>query len=298
MARIGLHGTQEDARGAAGRAVDGASDALRGQARRHSQTLVRFARAGYTAKGIVYLVIGAFAALAAAGAGGGATDSSGALRAIGDNAGGRVLLLVMGVGLMGYALWAAIASALDAEDRGHEPKGLALRIGLAVRGLFYGALGLEAVRLSMGAAAAASGGSDAQHWTARLLQHEGGRWVVMAAGLGVIGYALYQLWVGARKNLRRKLHIPPRESGVHGWVMPLARFGIVARGVVFGGIGWLILRAGMEREASRAGGIAESLATLSAAAAGPFLPGAVAIGLMAYGVWQLANARYREFDVT
>lgn len=298
MARIGLHGMQDDARGAAGRAVDGASDALRGQARRHSETLARFARAGYAAKGIVYLVIGAFAVLAATGSGGGATDSSGALRAIGDNAGGRWLLLLMGIGLMGYALWAVIASALDAEDRGSEPKGIALRVGLAVRGLFYGALGLEAVRLFMGDASSSSGGSDAEHWTARLLQHDGGRWVVMAAGLGIIGYALYQLWVGARKNLRKKLHIPPRDSGVHGWVMPLARFGIVARGVVFGIIGWLILRAGMEREASRAGGIAESLATLSQAAYGPLLLGVVAVGLMAYGVWQLANARYREFDVT
>lgn len=302
MARIGLHGMSATQRGTShvahdeGRPAPG-TDTLRRHAARHSRELARFARAGYAAKGIVYIVIGVLAVLAATGHGGGATDTRGALRVLSDHAAGHWLLLLIGVGLLGYALWAVIAAALDAEDRGAEPKGVALRVGLAVRGLAYGALGLEALRLFTGNPTR-SDGNGAQHWSARLMTHGWGHWVVTLAGVGVIGYACYQVWVGARKDLQKKLRLPPAEAEVGGWAVRLARFGLIARAVVFAVIGWLLVRAGMTRDAAQAGGIDESLSTLARASYGPVLLGVVATGLVAYGVWQLANARYREIRVT
>ena len=257
--------------------------------------IVRLARVGYAAKGVVYLVIGALAIMAAVGPSGGTTDSRGALSVIGDRPFGRVLLLVIGLGLVGYTLWALIAAAMDAEDRGGDVKGIALRLGMAGRGLLYGALGVTALLMASGSSGSGGGGTD--RLTARLMSAPFGRWLVAGAGAAIAGYALYQFWRAFHKDLRKRLHLAEAGPGAAAWVLRLARFGIAARGVVFLLIAWFLVQAALSHDASRAGGIADSLATLARQPYGPILLGVVAAGLVAYGVWQLANARYREMPV-
>lgn len=266
------------------------------QARRHGRWIARLARAGYAAKGIIYLVIGGLAVRAAMGTGGGATDSSGALSTIGDGTGGRALVLLMGVGLAGYALWAIIAGFVDADDRGDDAKGMALRAGQMLRGAAYGLLGVEALRL---AAKAGSGGSGdgAEHWTARALELPWGRALVGVAAAGVMAYAVYQLWRGARKDLQKRLRVGGADPQVLTFVVRLARFGIIARGVVFLIIGWFFAKAAWQSQAQEAGGIRDSLLTIASQPYGRALLAVVAAGLIGYGVWQLANAKYREINV-
>lgn len=273
-------------------AVESAQNEVAAQARPHAAWIVRLARAGYAAKGIVYLVIGGLALKAALGSGGGATDSGGALQTINASAGGRVLLVLMGVGLIGYALWAVLSAFLDAEDRGGEPKGIALRIGQAARGLIYGALGVEALALSIGNGGS-GGGDGAEHWSARVLALPWGHLLLGAIAVSIIGYAIYQVWRGAHKNLHKRLRIGS-DPAVLRWIIPLARFGIIARAVVFFLIGWFLMKAARASNAQAAGGIGESLGSL---ASQPILLGVVAAGLVGYGVWQLANARYRVMRV-
>ena len=257
--------------------------------------IVRLARLGYLAKGVLYLVIGGLAALAAIGSGGKTTGSHGALAVIGGSALGHALLLVLGAGLIGYALWAVIAAGLDAERRGQDGKGIALRVGLAARGLAYGALGVEALRLFL--SSRVSSGNGEVHWTARILAMPFGQWLVGAAGAAIISYALYQFWRAARKNLRKRLHLGDMGAAASVWVLRLARFGIAARGVVFVIIGWFVVQAALRYDPNRAGGVEESLRTLASQPHGLLLLGVVAAGLVAYGVWELVNARYREMRV-
>lgn len=277
--------------------VQAAQDEMAVHARRHASWIIRLARAGYAAKGIVYIVIGALAVKAAAGAGGRATDSSGAMGAIGGSTGGRALLLLMGIGLAGYALWAVASAFLDAEDRGDEAKGIALRVGQAARGLAYGALGLEALAL-VARSGGSGGGGGAEHWTARAMALPWGRALVGLAGAGIIAYALYQLWRGARKNLQKRLRLGAGNPETVRWLVRLARFGVIARGVVFLMIGWLVLQAAWRSDAEQAGGIGDSLSALGTQPYGSLVLGVAALGLIAYGVWQLANARYREMHVS
>jgi hypothetical protein len=278
-------------------AVETAQDEVATRARPHARWIVRLARAGYAAKGVLYLIVGGLALKAALGSGGRTTDSGGALGTIRDTTGGRALLAVMGVGLLGYALWAVLSGFLDAEDRGDEPKGIALRIGQAARGLVYGALGIEALRAIGSTASARSGSGEAEHWTARAMALPMGRALVLAGAIVIIGYALYQLWRGVHKNIQKHLRLGGADRNVMVWVIRLARFGIVARAIVFFIIGWFLIRAGREQDAQKASGVAESLATLGSQPYGRLLLGIVAAGLIGYGVWQLANARYREMRV-
>src|SRR4051794_19792419 len=112
-----------------------------------SPTLVLLGRAGYAAKGIVYVTMGMLAARAAMGAGGRATDSRGALHAMGDGPVGATAHVVIGVGLLRYLTWRLVAAITDAEGKRDEPTKLAVRAAQAARGLAYGALGVQALRL-------------------------------------------------------------------------------------------------------------------------------------------------------
>lgn len=259
--------------------------------------IVRAARLGYAAKGVVYIMIGALAARAAAGGDSGTTtDSSGALRTIGESGLGSAALAVIGVGLIGYALWAVLAAASDAEDRGDQAKGIAIRVGQAGRGIAYGALGVEALRLL--GRARDTGSRGAEHWTGRFLDAPFGRWLVIAVGTGIIAYALYQLRRASGDKVHKHLELHDTTAHTRTWVVRLGRFGIAARGVVFVLIGWFLARAAMAHDASRAGGIDASLAALARQPRGELLLGVVAAGLISYGTFQLANARYRRMRVT
>jgi len=258
-----------------------------------SPALVMLGRAGYAAKGIVYVVMGALAAKAALGAGGKTTDTRGAIGVIGDGPMGTIALVAIGVGLIGYMLWRLIAAVTDAEGEGDEPTKLVVRAAQAGRGIAYGVLGVQALR-ALGGDDVGSQGAAARHWTARLLDMPFGRALVVGVGLGVLGYAAYQLYRAFSDKARKHLDLAEAGPAQATWIVRFGRFGIAARGVVFAMIGVFLVRAGMQRDSGEAGGIAQSLQALGNASYGRLVLGAVAFGLIAYGVYQLATARYRH----
>ena len=270
----------------------GAGDAGESMASEAAPWLERFARLGYAAIGVVYVLIGVLAVRAAIGSGGATTDTRGALRSIADGPAGRGLVLVIGVGLIGYALWQLLAAAKDAEGEGSDAKGIAKRLGRAGRAIIAGALGTEALRLALTAASA--GGDQTRHWTARLLAAPYGRWVVIAAGAGVILYALYQFYRAAGDEVDEKLDLTSLSRRGAIWIARFGRFGIAARGIVFALVGWFLVQAALNYDPQRAGGIGQSLATLMRQPHGQLVLGIVAVGLIAFGLFQFANARYRS----
>lgn len=257
-----------------------------------SNGLVLLARAGYAAKGIVYIVIGSLAAQAAFGRGGGTTDARGAVRIIGDGPFGKIALVVIAVGLLGYMAWRLVSAATDAEDRGHDPAGIAKRVGEALRGIGYGTLGVFALKQLT--TSPSQGGNGTRHWTAKLLDLPFGRFLVMAVGLGVIGFACYQLYRASTDKVKKHLDLAEAGEPQATWIVRAGRFGIAARAVVFVMIGVLLLRAAARHNAGEAGGIAQGLATLAAAPYGRYVYGLVALGFVAYGLFQVATARYRQ----
>jgi hypothetical protein len=84
----------------------------------HREALERGARLGYAAQGVVYLIVGGLAFLAATGRGGGTTDTRGALQSLLSQPFGRVLLALAALGLLGYALWRVMMGVRDPERGG------------------------------------------------------------------------------------------------------------------------------------------------------------------------------------
>jgi hypothetical protein len=97
----------------------------------------------------------------------------------------------------------------------------------------------------------------------------------------------------ALEDAAQEVALPP---GSARWVIALCRAGIAARGIVFGLIGILLIRAAARRDPDQAGGIRESLEMLAGMGRWPLA--AVALGLVAYALYELLNAKYRRIRVT
>jgi len=253
--------------------------------------IVWFARVGYAAKALLYTVVGVLALQSALGNGGETTGSRGALTTLVRQDFGTLILVVIAAGLFGYAAWRIIEAILDPEHRGTSAKGLALRTSFAVRGIVHAALGLQAVRLATGTARGR--GHAVEAWTARLLDAPFGRWLVVGVGLAVGGYGIYQLYRAWVAKLSRQLDLASLSREAGSWLLHVCRCGIAARGVVFGICGWYLVRAGIAHDATAAADTGEALGVIAHQRFGDVLLAIVAVGLIAYGAYEIVQARYR-----
>ena len=251
------------------------------------------ARVGYVAKALLYATVGILAAQAALGRGGRTTDLGGALREVVRAPMGKPLLLVIGVGLAGYAIWRILDAITDAEGKGGDAKGLARRIGSAARGLGHGALAVAAFGLATGSSG--GGGGSKRELASKAVDVAGGSWLLWVAAAAVLAYAGYQLYRAYAAKLGSQLDLGAVSTGVGWWVVGLSRAGIAARGVVFGLVGVLLVRAAQHGNPQEAGGIRDSLRMLGDMGRWPLA--FVAFGLVAYAVYELLNARYRRIRV-
>ena len=253
----------------------------------------RLARVGYAAKALLYITVGLVAAHTAFGPGRRTTDTQGALRLVHGMTFGRVVLLVVAAGLIGYAVWRVVEAVVDPDGRGLSAKGIALRVGSAGRGLLHGALGITALRLAYGERSARH--NQAREWTAVAFGLPGGELLVWIAAASVTGYGVYQLYRSYAPKLGRQLDLSQLPDPARRWVVGVSRFGIGARGLVFCLIGFFLARAAARHDAAQVGGVRESLGALANIGRWPFV--LVALGLVAYGVYELVNARYRRINL-
>ena len=251
----------------------------------------RLARIGYLAKGIVYAIVGVLAVQAAVGSGGQTTDTKGALSAIAAQPFGKFLLALLTVGLIGYVVWRFVQAVQDPEHKGDDAKGWATRLGYAVSGLIYASLAFTAIGLIRGSGGGGGGNSE-QDWTARLLAQPFGQWLVGLVGAFVIGLGFYQLYQAYKAKFRKQMKLQEMSPTEETWATRIGRFGLGARGVVFCIIGFFLLQAARQSDASQVRGLDGALQSLAQQPYGPWLLGIVALGLVAYGIHMAVQARY------
>lgn len=262
----------------------------------HSDTFENLTRIGFIAKGIVYLFIGVLAFMAAfGGAGGETTGREGAISRIAAQPFGEFLLAAIAVGLFAYAAWRMLCAFADVEGEGSDSKGLAKRVGYFFSGFFYGAAGVYALQLLIGFGSRGGGGGGAQSaqtWSARLMSMPAGQWLLALVGIAtvVVGFGLIRY--GWQEKFVRHL----RAVSTHGWVRELGKWGYIARGVVFGVIGILVVIAAMQHDPSEVQGLEGALDTLARQPFGTWLLAFVGAGLACYGAFCVAESKYRQVN--
>lgn len=254
------------------------------------------ARAGYGARGAVYLVVGILAVLAAIGQGGSTGGSRSALAALMEQPFGRVLVGLLALGLAGFALWRIVEAVADADRRGTDSKALAVRAAHAVSGIVYGGLAVSALTMALGRGGGGGRGQEdqaARDSTQWLLAQPAGRWLAGAVALIVAGVGLSYLRRAWNGRVTDRLHLPP---GHDSWARTLGRVGFGARGVVFLIIAGFLLAAAWHASSAQARGLGGALDALRQQPYGWILLGLTAFGLAAFGLFGLVQARYRRLD--
>jgi hypothetical protein len=251
--------------------------------------LEKVCRVGFFTKGVVYVTLGVLSASAAFSSGGSVEGSKGAIRTLGSQPFGQILLYVLCIGLAAYAAWRLLAAVFDPEQVGTGAKGIAKRVGYTLSGAAHVALAVAAFQMASGTGS----GSSRQTWIASLMQEPLGRWAVVALGVFVVGVGLRQFKHAANGDFQQRLRLGKLSREVRGSVTMLGRAGFGARGVVFLIIGFMMARAGLFANPDQAVGVGGALRTLASETGGTIVLGVVAVGLAAYGVYMVVAARYR-----
>jgi hypothetical protein len=254
----------------------------------NSETLDKVARAGFVAKGLVYALIGLLAFQIALG-GSEQADQKGALQAIAEKPGGSIVLWLMVVGFLGYAAWRFSEAAWGRRDETDEKKRTVKRIGSAASGLVYLTLAVLAFKTVISASS-----SDSGDVTAKVLEWPGGQALVVCAGLVVIAIAIFLVVRGLKTDFEKHLDTGSMSRPTFTAVRRLGQVGYVARGLVFGLVGALVVKAAVDHQPGKAGGFDVALQSVAAAPFGKFLLMTAAIGLICFGTYCVAEARYRR----
>jgi Domain of Unknown Function (DUF1206) len=248
------------------------------------------ARAGFVARGVIYGIIGILAIKLALGAGGKTTNQTGALKTVAHQPFGKVLLILVAIGLGGYALWRLIHVLL-----GHGPEksdGTFDRLAALGSGVTYALICAIAVGILVGSGS--SGSTSPKKPTAGVLGWPGGTWIVGLAGAVLCGVALYQLYRGLTQDFLKDSKTEQMSPAVRKWVTWIGTFGHLARTVVFGLVGIFLIKAAVEYDPNKAVGLDGALAKLANHTYGEWLLGVVAAGLIAFALYSLSDARYRR----
>jgi hypothetical protein len=262
--------------------------------RRPKQWIERLARFGYAAKGVVYGLVGVLAFLAAVNWGGQATSSEGAFLTVASQPFGKVLLILIALGLIGYVVWQFVQAAIDPEHNDSGWHTLGRRLSYAAGGMVYGGLVMFALRVVFNQP---TNGSDASgQQAAMLLSQPFGQWLVGAMGAAFLSYGCFYFYRAYATHFRRHLNLASMSAKEVMWSTRIGRFGMVAKGIVAIIMGYFFIQAGISADPNQAKNTEGALQTLQQQPYGGWLMGLVALGLVAYGIHMGVQARYRRIS--
>ncbi|MEA3033566.1 MAG: hypothetical protein QOH86_1582 [Sphingomonadales bacterium] len=254
---------------------------MSGASRGGGSAFLLLARAGFVARGIMYLLVAWLALRLGRG-----EDAGKALAYLGSGP-GKAVLAAMAIAFAGYAAWRLVDAAVDTQRRGHDAKALGKRLVAAGSGCIHAGLAFSAARLALGHGGSGGGSSGtAETGAATALHLPGGEALLLVAAAVLAGVAVAQMAMGVR--LRFLHHMTPGAER-HWWVKGLGAAGYCARGLIFAAAAWLMARAGMDHAPREAGGLGDSLRAMPDLARP-----AVAAGLGMFGLFSLVEAWFRD----
>ncbi|MDN0198990.1 DUF1206 domain-containing protein [Streptomyces sp. S.PNR 29] len=252
------------------------------------------ARAGLAARGVIYLLVGALALQIAFGDKNEQADRSGALAELSEKPFGAVLLWALGLGLAGMALWRL--SEVLFGSVGPDGRKARKRLLAAARCGFYAFVAYSVLSFAASPGGGGGGSSDKQSRdvTARVMEVPAGQWLVGVAGAAIVVTGVGIGIQAVRRSYHRKLKMGEMSSRTRRLVDVTGVAGGVARGVVFTAAGAFAIRAAADYSPDKAKGLDDTLRSFADTPLGPWLLVCVAAGLVLFGVFSFAMARWRR----
>lgn len=219
------------------------------------------------------------------------TDTQGALVTVARQPFGHALLGALAAGFGGYAVWQLAMAAFGGSTRaGSDKKGK--RFIASISGVLYTAFCASTIALAAGSTGSGGGGGAEADMTAKVMAHPFGRTVVGAVGAVVILAGAVMAWRAL--SGKRDVRLAPVTRSVRRRIDALAKVGLTARAVIIVVAGVFIAEAAAAFDPHKAKGLDGILKSFAHTSFGPWLLVAAAAGLLAFGLYSLALARYAD----
>lgn len=261
-----------------------------------SRGIVWLARSGYAARGVVYLIVGAFAFLAGIGSGE-TVGTKGAIQQLLGQPFGETLLWIMVVGLAAYVAWRLTQAITDPEGHGTDAKGLLIRAGLIGSAVAYTLLALFTLGLlgsSIGESAGGGGGSGGSDFLTGLLGWEYSNYLVYLVALVPLGVGIAHIVKGWKAKFEKYFYA---SEDVMRWVRPISRAGLIARGIAFLIVAGMLFSGGARYKPTEPPSLEDALNALQSLPFGTFWLSLVGLGLVAFAVYSFSEAIWRRIDM-
>ena len=239
------------------------------------------------AYGIVHLLVAWLAFQLAIGDNEGSASSKGAMQQLLEQPFGKFLVWGIAVGMLLLVVW-RVLEAINGKPSERGDPDWGKRAGSALKAVIYGAIGVSAVSCS-----------DRIGFRGRDRQdHQGtdgppaGPWIVGAVGLAIMGYGAYQIRRAWNEKFREDLTAEGKSGDAGKVYIWFGKAGYTAKGIAIIVVGGLFGYAAITHEAKKSGGLDEALHKVLQQPYGPFLLGAIALGIGCYGLFCFARARY------
>ncbi len=251
------------------------------------------AKAGLTAKGLVYLILGLLALMAVFHIGGRSaetTDKAHIFSFLDESSAGQWLLPLLVIGLFCYCIWRSIEGVnCIQEGKKHFPKaaryfasaGVYLLVAVSAANEFLDNPGKN--------------GDGKQELASNLLSQPGGHWLAGAAALVFAGVGIYQLYYAWSEKYKKHVQRMNKQTNSASILLATGKIGYTARGVVWLIIAYLMSRAAFTGRSKDAGDTGKAFSFIEQSTAGSIWLAAIAIGLIAYGIFSFVRARYERF---
>lgn len=247
------------------------------------------ARIGLAARGVIYILIGWLAIQVAIGHSSQKPNQQGALQLLAQSTLGLITLWLIGLGFVGYALWRLSEAAFGVTGEGN---GAGPRLKSLVRAIVYAFL--AALTFKVIAGSAGNQTHKQQDFTASVMHHAGGQWLVGLVGLVIVIVGAVMVVEGIKRKFMKYLRTGEMSRRTRRVVERLGQVGTTARGIVFAVVGALIIDAAVTYSPKKSGGLDKALLTLRHQPFGEFLLLIVALGVLIFGVYGLCEARWRR----
>ncbi|MEP6528211.1 MAG: DUF1206 domain-containing protein, partial [Nocardioidaceae bacterium] len=217
-------------------------------------------------------------------------NQRGALATVAQHSYGEALLWILGFGFAAYALWRLSEAAFGTAAQGRKA---GPRLQSLVRGIVYAAFAVTTFSFIAGASHRTQKQQQVTA-TAKLMKHGYGRWLVGLVGVIVVLIGLGMVIEGLRRKFEKQLQMSELHGLTRTIVVRLGMVGTTARGIVFAVAGGLVVEAAIRYEPAKSTGLDGALRTLANRAYGPWILGVLAVGLIMFGVYGLAAARFAK----